>query len=519
MNWCLFRYTLLLVVNLGCLFAWGTVGFQTADDATMCLTASGFWSGEGHPALVFSHVWIGDALVTLYSRWPTPNWYVLLQMLLTCTGVLVIWPRVVPRVERSVFQEMLLAQGIFTVVFAEAFLWPQYTVTAFLVGWAGWLLWLRPARVGHAWAGLGLLIGAAMLRMPAFWALWVVACPLVVWPLVRTSFSLKIKQLALPALLALALQVADQWAYATRWHAADVAAYEVALDAIANGPNTLADTDSMALPYDRESLRLLHAWWPVDEAIFSKQKTIEAGQSVRRMRTPTEAFDYLLSALRADWHSVLLLLALALACGVERRNSPFFIEKMLFLIIVGLLVLGLAGVSRLPHRVVFPLGWVAMLGSFYFFEIKNAPTWRWWCLLPAAGLALANLRAKSLHNATERSAWQVRLATMSAHPDCIFVLDPAVAVGSWSWRNPALHAPHRVLPVGWLSATPAQQAVRVRLGAGPLHEQATRYTFVAPPRAALSAFFQKKYPVEVTWHALERDDFWKMNILYKLPIR
>jgi hypothetical protein len=62
-------------------------GFQTNDDTDMMLTVSGLSTvSEASRMLIFSHVLIGDALVRLYSGWPTVPWYAIYLTLALYAG-------------------------------------------------------------------------------------------------------------------------------------------------------------------------------------------------------------------------------------------------------------------------------------------------------------------------------------------------------------------------------------------------------------------------------------------------
>src|SRR5574340_1257988 len=68
---------LLNAILFGLFLACGTPYYETNDDLSMQLIASGSFTGQPSEYLVFTNVVIGWVLRILYETWNGPNWYMI----------------------------------------------------------------------------------------------------------------------------------------------------------------------------------------------------------------------------------------------------------------------------------------------------------------------------------------------------------------------------------------------------------------------------------------------------------
>src|SRR5579859_5619648 len=137
--------------------------FETNDDLSMQLIASGFYTGHPCEYLVFTNVLLGWPLRLLYEAWPTCNWYLVYLIGSQYAAMTAVAFVVFSRRRHWLF--LFLYLGFFLLAEMRLLVSLQFTTTAFLVGASALLLLvsglrplepIRPARIiwGFALAGL-----------------------------------------------------------------------------------------------------------------------------------------------------------------------------------------------------------------------------------------------------------------------------------------------------------------------------------------------------------------------------
>jgi hypothetical protein len=490
--------------------------FQTTDDMYLLGAACGYWTGAPHEALVFSHVGLGLLLKHLYLCWPWPNWYVLLHLAVQLLAVQVLLPPLALR-WRSL---------LYITVFAEAFLWPQYTISAYLCLGAGWHCWIQAlrGRAGTgAWAGgLALQVLGNLIRPYCFGSMAVLALPL--WLALWWRAGRPWKPLLWPALALLiagGLQLWEKQWYETHWHDGRFMDYQIALDALANGPNHWEArwqtpgtpprvSHEAPLPY-----RMLDEWWLLDKHYLGRNEVIQLAEGQRAWRFGRNTLDYARRMLADEWHIWLLGLGLMYLSGWHLRARRR--EALLLLGALALQWLLLLGLSRLPHRVLYPQLAVLLCWFWALYPPDMAALRRRILAAAALLLALAGLYKKVQHTRFLETLWQQRQAFMAAHPDqlILYVGGPHNWDGMWSWRNPAPGSTRNSIPLGWLSNTPAGDAVwryhQLDNLADALLATPDRFILAEPPPGLLEDYFQTYYGVQLHLTPVTADGvYWRI---------
>ena len=155
--------------------------YETNDDLTMQMIASGFYTGHPDGHLVFTNILIGWALCFLYGTWPGCNWYLIYLLVIHFAALTAIAFLIVSR--RGGWLFTLLYIGFFMFVETHILLYLQFTTTAFLAGTAGLLLLVDGLQPGHRAYWPKVIIGIAfaglmcLIREPVALLLVIIAGP------------------------------------------------------------------------------------------------------------------------------------------------------------------------------------------------------------------------------------------------------------------------------------------------------------------------------------------------------
>jgi hypothetical protein len=478
--------------------------FQTTDDMYLQCIASGYWTGEPHEALIFSHVWLGLFLKNLYTWQPALNWYVLFQVAVPMACCYTLVQGVFPgKIRRQTLPWVL---GLYATVFAEAFLWPQYTVNAYLAGACGWFLWLQSPTRARLLAGFLFLGLSALLRSYCFWSISALALPLYGWQVYHTR---RYRALLWPLLAAfgiLALVQIEKIHYVRQWQEGSFMDYQIALDAIANGPNQW----EQAPPGERyPEFRMLDEWWLLDPEHLGRAQVIQLSEGQRSRRFGRDALAYAYKQLSDDWHVLLLFGLLFWLCGLFQPRRRW--QAYILLSSLALQWFLLVDFSRLPHRVMYPQ-LIALL--FWALAFPPAPAFLRTRFQRGLAFLVLLLALAALYKKTEltrfvQRQWAYHEAFMARHPQelILYVGGPHNWDGIWQWRNPAVHSSRNALPLGWVSNTPAGDAVlryhQLTHPARALLEHPERFIIAEPPQAVLQDYFRKFYGVQLEFSPME----------------
>jgi hypothetical protein len=198
-------------------FAFATPCYETNDDLSMQMIASGFYTGQPSEYLVFTNFLIGWPLRLLYGLSPGCNWYFAYLVTVHYAALTAIAFVVLSR--RPGWPFGLLYVGFFLVVETRILLELQFTTTAFLAGTAGLLLVVDGLQRGRAprWsliiAGFAFTALIVMIREPVAPLLVLIALPFLIERLGLAGWRRLLGIGLVCAALFLALQGINRWYY------------------------------------------------------------------------------------------------------------------------------------------------------------------------------------------------------------------------------------------------------------------------------------------------------------------
>ncbi len=183
----------------------------------MQMIASGFFSGDPDPHLVFINILVGWVLCFLYNLWPGCNWYFIFLVAVHYAALTLIAFVLVSRRGGWIFA--LLYIGFFLIVETRILLHLQFTTTAFLAGTAGLLLLvdgLQPGQPVHRLkyvGGIALIVLMILVREAAALLLAVIAFPFL-WERLGVVGWRRLLGMALACMgVFLILHGLNRWAY------------------------------------------------------------------------------------------------------------------------------------------------------------------------------------------------------------------------------------------------------------------------------------------------------------------
>lgn len=481
--------TLAYFVALATLF---TFAFDSNDDAAMMGIASGFFTGRGHDALVFSSLWFGKALVWLYTVFPAWNWYVLLHLVMLYAALATIG-----HIMSGTFRREPRLLLIVALLVAPAVVAMQYTITAMLCGFAGWLLFWR----GRPVLGGVFLLVATMIRWHALLTLLLFSLPLLcfLWAQRGVVARLFRRQVA-AVLLAVALLCVYRWSeaffYEKYYDYPEVFAYQSALDKVVSGPGDVDHALLAGIGWDETDLRLVRAWCPLDAARHGTWQIMALAPSVHGSRSCWKAGAQAYGLVLSDW-GLLAALGIGLLYRVlvqggnnlhvapptmpdqQTANALFRkiynIRRENILLYIQITTLALfSGYAffcfRLPHRLFYPIAltqlltWIylaALLSPRHGSRTPSAGPLAKRCFAAAVLLLCAWLLQIGLQNGTKRRAADAAFDKIRRDPDTLVLVRGAELPyeGLWSLRNPNAKSAQNILPTGWILNTPAYKAL------------------------------------------------------------
>lgn len=191
--------------------------YETNDDLTMQLIASGFYTGHPDAHLVFTNILIGWVLRFLYATWGGCNWYLIYLLVVHFAALTAIACLVMAR--RFGWWFGFLYVGFFLIIEPHILLHLQFTTTAFLAGTAGLLLLVdgfqpgQPAYWPKVIAGIILVSLMGMIREPVALLLAAVAGPFLLERLGLGGWRRLLGAGLACAVILLILHGVNYWAY------------------------------------------------------------------------------------------------------------------------------------------------------------------------------------------------------------------------------------------------------------------------------------------------------------------
>jgi hypothetical protein len=529
------RYLALIfnILVFAVVFIAATPAFDTNDDAVSFFQTSGCLTGTPDGRLIFSHPWVGGTLAWLYRILPGPNWYVWYLYGALLLSNVFITKLLLENAARTAATEATgrkglpskailgLAAGWNLLFFCTALLRPQYTLASMWLGAAGWL-WLycklpfrddsensSTKRDGimaalrrdkssylHFFIATAFLLLSALVRWHAFLGISILLVPVLGYHIKGRRRWLWFGFAAMAGLLLYFNEYLNQQQQPVETSMA----YQVAIDAVVNGPNNLNSENIKDKQFTINDLNLLKQWFWVDKTVFLPEKIIRLSDGIRQWRTPYQGLQHIMFYVSYNWLYVLVWLFVG--PGLWIASAKVQRKRMLGAGLWLCLVLGaLAISSRTPFHVFFPF--VALLMAAL--SIVQQPDWAKlrWPLLVLMGIAqVFALNRSHENNSFSIAAYQRNTAQLRQNPATLYVVAGAAFPyeGSFSWwYHPEHDRLRNLLPSGYLIHTPLYNDVLRQWNMDNLATDLRRRNDVqllGAPVEALEQFYLEKYPLE-----------------------
>ncbi len=187
------------VLAIGAVLASLEIKYETIDDPTMQMIASGAVTGVPENILVFTSSIVGKIIQLLYEHCRGIEWYAIYLYTLHLGAAALLW--FVFMVEMGKLRGWLLGFFLFAVFHVRSLMLLQFTTTAYVVGLAGVMLLL--CRQVPAWfrvlVGGSVICLCGLVRWEVFWMVLIYMGPLVVFEICASE--------ARPVVLGIALAV------------------------------------------------------------------------------------------------------------------------------------------------------------------------------------------------------------------------------------------------------------------------------------------------------------------------
>lgn len=512
-----------------------TPAFDTNDDAVSFFQTSGCLTGTPDGRLIFSHPWIGGILAWLYRALPGPNWYVwylygaLLLSNIFITKLLIENTARATATSQATGWKGMSAKAILGVAagwnllfFCTALLRPQYTVVSMWLGAAGWLWlfcklpfrddWEKSSIISdnilaslrkdkslypHFFIATAVLLLSALVRWHAFLGISFLLVPVLGYYIKGRRRWLWFGFAAMVGLLFYLNEYLNQ-----QKQPLDTSmAYQIAIDAVVNGPNSLDSVSIKSKHFTINDLSILKQWFWVDKTVFSPEKIIRLSEGIRQWRTPYQGLQHFMFYVSYNWLYVLVWLFIGLGLWISSTKAQ---RKRLFGVGLWLcVVLGvLATTSRTPFHVFFPF--VALLTTAVC--IVQRPDWaklRWPLLILMCIAQVYALHRSHEKNSFSIAAYQNNIVELRQNTGRLYVVAGAAFPyeGSFSWwyhnQDDRLH---NLLPTGYLIHTPLYNDILRQWNIDNLATDLRLRNDVqlgGAPMGDLERFYLEKYPLEV----------------------
>jgi len=454
-------------------FLFITPGFETNDDALMMMFSSGMLTGDPSEYLVQMNILVGKLLKMLYIQNPAINWYAILLYAIHFSAMVTLLYTFL-KLQRKFYS--ITAFTILFVFFELLFLTNiQYTSTAFIVGFCGITLFLLSLNRSLRNSLLTILVAlilisiATLIRSKVFIGVLMISVPVLGIKFIEDrKIQIPIFIFCLLAIYFAAFSY-ENYFYEKNLGKPNLLKYEQATDYVANGPLKIDDENLNKVNWNRNDITLFQHWFWIDKGVFSKDKVIFIGNTLktyRRIQEVGKLFFYEI-LFKAKRYVFLGLLCLILIFTLLAKKQ---LKYMMFLLItLAIVYFGLSFLSRIPHRVALPLLYFVCIIGFYFVleypEKKRISIFKkYYFVLMLVTLfifQISKIAVNSEINKVNNKVFQQAVNDISKDKKSLFVtVGPDFPYESIPiFKSPLSYRPLNILPTGWPIHTPVYDKI------------------------------------------------------------
>lgn len=425
----------------------------------MYAICTGMFSGLPSSNLLLSNILIGKLLVYFFSVSKSINWYTLyLQVYLALCFIYTVFLFIKPakiKLAQSVLWVLILFSGFF----AAAVVKPQFTTIALFGIFVSLLSLAEPILSKFKIIVCLLFLTVSMLiRIEVFYVFIVFLLPYL---MINRDKNYK-KQIAKIFALVCAIYLLLTYINSNNDLYRQQQSYTKlrALDIIAAKPIKINEKVLKKYNYTLSDLKLIQSWLMADDYYLSNTQTEKFAKELKSRRDFSQMIHewkkfvsderYLLGFYVVSFLIILFFLK-------KPTNGRFIIFNLILFLSV---LIYLTVVSRIPHRILFPILSYLILINLYFIahsEIKQ--TTKTAILMLFTALSLYKLycvcKLIPLHK-TYHITYTKTLQKINSHPEILFIgADgfPLQYINAWQTTEPTIMS-HNFIPAGWYACSP-----------------------------------------------------------------
>ncbi|MFN8261570.1 MAG: hypothetical protein U0X41_11600 [Chitinophagales bacterium] len=439
------------------------VSFDNNDDQTMYAICSGMISGTSSSGILLSHVFIGRFLTAAFSFSKKINWYTLYLQGALLFSFLYVCRFFIRKNATSFLTILFVVLIVFLGFYSLAIVKLQFTTVALFCCFSA-LFSLQsddkpPIKISSA---IFFLAVAILIRKDVFYVFLLFCIPLF---FAKKSSRHSIRETGLTLLFAVLFFAASVWLNNSNETYRQYSTYSnvQALDMIAARPVKVEETKLKEYGFSLNDISLLQSWLVADDAYLSGEKMLRLAKGLKAYRGPAEIMTELKKFVTDERYLLMLYLLTILFIVVfapDVRNS-----SIANLLLFSVFLLFLTVMSRIPHRVTFPiLTYLILLNVASMSDLERKSSVQ--AVAMTSLLLLSGYKfyctAKLIPVHKENHiVFDACKAEINAHPQSLFIAAdgfPLQYMDAWQTPENAFSA-HNLILGGWYACTPDYQAV------------------------------------------------------------
>jgi hypothetical protein len=434
------------------------VSFDNNDDQIMYFISSGILSGHPSPYLLLTNLGIGKLLNTAFSFFPAFNWYTAYLECALAFSLIAIFFAFTSTAKISTAESVIAVLVILAGFAALCIVKLQFTTVALFCCFAALLLYQSHVTYCKKLAVCVSLISLSILIRKESFYLFLLFCLPVYFVRMEKRHWLRFSAFIAYAAAFFFISVSLN-NHSAVYKKQRTYAYLQALDAIAAKPIHVTDEVLNRYHFSQDDLTLLANWFPAGSAYRTGDAIIGFAREVETVREPFGIFLQLKKLNTDERYALAMYLFSFLLLLLFARSA--LLSAGLNLGIAMLFVLYLSAMSRIPHRLIFPILCYCTLLNLYCFLrdtfhrktrmavlslLLAVSAYKFFCVTKMIGL-----------NRQAHARFDEMQAEIQKHPGKLFigVYDGYPVEYMNAWKSPSeFSSRHNLIPSAWYAYSP-----------------------------------------------------------------